>query len=94
VRYEDLVSNPEDTIIKICEFIKINFNSKLLELDGLNKHLGDVEKYEHHKNVYKPISKESIGRGLKNLTEAEIKQINSVIADDLTKYHYEVWQPR
>ncbi|WP_434222743.1 tetratricopeptide repeat-containing sulfotransferase family protein [Limnospira platensis CENA597] len=38
VKYEDLVSNPEDTLIKICNFLGEKYNDKMLEFHKTEKH--------------------------------------------------------
>lgn len=45
VRYEDLVSNPEATLSRICDFLEINFDPKMLEIEGHTSYSCPSAKY-------------------------------------------------
>ncbi len=82
IYYEDMVSNTEFEIKKLCDFLNIEFEDTMLSMKNIDS-LGDVGMREHHKKVMKPIDKTSIGKGKRTLNRKEIKIINGII--DLSK---------
>ncbi len=43
IRYEDLLEDPEDEISKICNFLNVNFNKKIIELSRPTEKIGDAK---------------------------------------------------
>jgi len=92
VFYSDLVSNSEKVTIEVCDFLGIKYQEKMLKETYEN--MGDVERRKHHSGVMKPINKESLGRGGKELSVREKEYIfkrltlskEPVISDFLSHY--------
>lgn len=55
VRYEDLVTAPEEQLRKICMFTGLSFADSMLNHAEQNVSLGDVERHGHHKDVQSAI---------------------------------------
>ncbi len=63
IKYEDLVQNPENTIRKVCSFLSIPYSDHLIKnYKDKSQEMGDTEKYQHHQNIKKKISTQSIGK--------------------------------
>lgn len=73
IYYSDLVSNPKDIAAKLCEFLGIDYQESMLNVN--DDDLGDVNMRAHHENVFKEINTKSLGKGLKELSESEKKLI-------------------
>ncbi|UGV40306.1 sulfotransferase [Methanococcoides orientis] len=85
--YEDLVSNPKKEIIKICEFIGIEFEEKMFTYHQEINRLGDT-KLSHHGNLTNPINISSIGKWKNNLSKEDIDEMNLLINTNLSKLGY------
>jgi hypothetical protein len=62
VRYEGLVTEMATTVGRVCEFLSIEPDDRMLEHTRVARRLGDVAKFAHHSNVLKPVTRESMGR--------------------------------
>jgi len=88
IKYERLVNNTEFEIRKVCSFLKIEFQSEMLDHTKRFYDLGDVPKRKHHKNLLLPITNKNIGKWKKDLTEKEKKVIDILLSETLTKHGY------
>lgn len=78
ISYEDLVTSPQSTVSSVCEFLGVEY--QLGMENELSVNLGDVEVLEHHQNVRKPISSDSIGKGRRELPAVVIEEIKQVVS--------------
>ena len=75
VNYEDIIYDPEAEICKICEFLSVDFENRMLEFYR-NKDVPIFYKNRYwHKNCFRPISADNIGKGFRELNLQEIKFI-------------------
>ncbi|MCB9335417.1 MAG: sulfotransferase [Flavobacteriales bacterium] len=96
LRYEDLVNNPEENILGICNFLQIPYNEKMLNFniainERVNEELDEKKKMqvkEIHPNVLKPISTSQIDKWKKHLTSKQLDLIEFVAGDYGKKYKY------
>lgn len=89
VRYENLVSKPEESIKQICDFLNIEFRKKMLLLSSNIYDMGDVTMRPHHRQILQPISTNSIGKGRSNLSIEEKQTIERIINGELERLNYE-----
>ena len=87
IRYENMVTNPEESIKKVCDFIGINYNSDMLDHTSQVEKLGDTDK-AHHSNLSKPISADSIGKWKHNLSESDQESITKLLHRPLLRLGY------
>ena len=87
IRYEDLVTSPKDVIKNTCDFLDINYDSKMLDHTKQVEKLGDTDK-SHHSNLSKPISSESIGKWKNNLSESDQESITKLLHKHLHRLGY------
>jgi protein-tyrosine sulfotransferase len=90
IRYEQLVSSPDKTIRRVCEFLGLSFGCHMLSSQETTNLMGDVTVYEHHRNVMEPISISSVGKGRKSFPAKDLEKIKSLIGDQLIKLGYEL----
>ncbi len=83
VRYEELVTHPEEVTKKVCKFLGITFEEAMLNSQGHASQMGDVTARSHHKNVFKPISPESIGKGRRTMSKTAKSRLAVLIGKEL-----------
>ncbi|MEM9955318.1 MAG: sulfotransferase [Chloroflexota bacterium] len=87
MRYEDLVSNPEQTLQRVCDFAGIPYKPVMLDFwksDTTVEH----QWYEHHQNLAKPLSTKSVGRWRERLTNEQQQIVNTELREMLDYYGY------
>jgi hypothetical protein len=87
IRYEDLVSKPEDTLRQVSSFVGIDYSQQMLDYWKLPTTV-EHKFMEHHRNLSKPVFTSSIGQWKQRLTEDQQKYIIANAADLLRKLHY------
>ena len=87
IRYESLVKNPEEVIMEVCNFLDIEYDSKILDHTSQIEKMGDTDK-SHHSNLSKPISSESIGKWKNNLSEDNQKKVTKLLHNSLHRLGY------
>ena len=87
IRYEDLVTKPEEIIKKTCDFINIVYDPEMLDHTKQVEKLGDTNK-DHHSNLSKPISSDSIGKWKNNLSESDQRSITKLLSNHLQRLGY------
>lgn len=79
--YEKLVSNPESNIKKICEFIREDFEPKMLDVDDPNS---------SHQMNHKGIFATSVGRWKKELPPEDAFVAQLILRNELKLHGYEI----
>ena len=88
VRYEELVSNTREVVISVCDFLKIELTESMLASEKQAASMGDVGFHKHHANIGKSINKNSIGKGRKELSREQLRELQTLIGVNLEKLHY------
>lgn len=86
VRYEELVSEAETAVSRICTFLDEPFESTMVDQTGLAQQVGGG--IDAHVEVQKPINRNSIGRWQQEMTRFQQKQANKLIGPTLQKAGY------
>lgn len=82
VSYEALVRDFKTAIKAICEFADLQY----AEAEATTRlALGDVEKRTHHSNVLGPVTSSSVGKGRRELRQADISYIENRTSSILRK---------
>jgi hypothetical protein len=76
VRYENLVSNPERELRRVCDFIQLEFESGMLRHNERGSRSIDIATYSHYQNVLRPISSQSIGRWQSAFDKQTVDRLN------------------
>ncbi len=83
IRYEDLISDPESILIKICKFLGLNFEQNMLQLNKPTEEVGSAKGYigiySNNKNKY-----------LTKMDKKIRNKIESIAADLLQDLGYEI----
>jgi len=89
ISYEDLVNKTENTMGLISDFLNIPFEEATTKqlIDVGNDPL-NVDVYEHHKNLYKPIFNSSIGKWRNALSKETIDEITPIVEKNAIKLGY------
>ncbi|MEQ8928084.1 MAG: sulfotransferase [Fulvivirga sp.] len=87
VRYESLVRDPKAELLKVCDFLHINFDECMLQNNRNTENLGDSV-YAHHEKLKKPIDQSSIGNWEKQLSIDEQQLVNKLIGAELKQLGY------
>ncbi len=101
IRYEDLVSHPEDTLRKICSHLSIEFSHDMLNFQELSQKISDHAKqtlttktYEKissmHSNLKKDVNTNRINAYEQGLNEKEIKVIEHFCKPYATLFNYTI----
>jgi protein-tyrosine sulfotransferase len=88
IRYEDLVTEPQQTVAGICAFLGTPFDERVLQPPEDPARLGDVPRRQRHSEVLKPISTDQIGKGRKALSEEQKRLVNAIIARQMADLGY------
>ena len=88
VRFESLVSNPEDTLKKTCQFIGEEYTPAMLVMQGASsfRDKGGNSSFEQHDP--RSISTAPVGRFRRVLTPREVAFIQAFAGREMTRFSY------
>jgi protein-tyrosine sulfotransferase len=87
LRYEDLVEAPERELRRVCGFLDIDMLPQMLHFHQ-GKPAKAIAELSHHTNVTRPVFSESVNRGLRVLTEDEIRMIEGHLCTPMKSLGY------
>ena len=91
IRYENLVNKPEKTTKEICNFLEIDYSDKMiLDSEAINKKMGELPMYKHFSSVMNPITTETIGKGVRSLSNRQIEILREIIGPCLENLGYKL----
>jgi len=93
LRYEDLISSPEQEMIRLSEFLKLKYNPIIFDYYNSVESKNTSIAGKMWENVAKPILTNNSKKFLKELTKEEILIFESVAGDVLEKLGYELVYP-
>ena len=79
VRYEDLVSRPEEVLTNVCRFLGQSYTREMLSFYEMADMLGDVPAHSHHARIYTPVDP-----GRSKDWEQEISKSDKATVDCIT----------
>jgi hypothetical protein len=87
IRYEDMIAEPSKTLQRICDFLGLHYESRMLEFwKTSNQFIGS----HHSKLIFQPISSESVTKWRRELPKKEIRKFESIAGRLLTNLSYEL----
>jgi hypothetical protein len=89
VRYEDLVSRPEEEVQSICDFVGIAFDPSMLEMEGAPQFRTQGSNSSYGPRRVGVISTDSIGRHASVLSPANVRFIEDRLGDTMGLFGYE-----
>lgn len=87
VRYEVLVSAPNQAVAKLCEFLGLTQQTGMLS-EVAAAELRDVQHYEHLEKVRLPISDEWVDGGRNTLDTNALRRVAPILDPVLKRYGY------
>jgi hypothetical protein len=76
IRYEDLVTKPEEELRRISTFLNIEYTSRMLDYWKLDSTV-ESKAHSYHRNLEKPVFKSSIGGWKKRLSAAQQRTVQN-----------------
>jgi protein-tyrosine sulfotransferase len=77
--YESLVLDTSTTVKNVCSFLETDFNENLVSsYQNQFEKMGDTTKFDHHKNVKKPVFASSVSKW-KSLKETDLVKLQEVL---------------
>tara|TARA_B110000037_G_C17105262_1_gene499620 strand:- start:679 stop:1659 length:981 start_codon:yes stop_codon:yes gene_type:complete len=93
IRYEDLVSNQEEELKKVCSFLGIAFEKSMLDFHKSKLSVENAKQTDNWKNLNKGILSNNLKKYLGKLTENEIAYIEYVGAKEMNYLNYKLETP-
>ncbi len=104
IRYEDLMEKTKETMLKICEWVNVNFEDEMLNTEGKyldfihqKKNQVNPEFINHlmkfHSGLSQPSSTKQIGQYKDALSKKEIDRIEQISSNELSIFGYTLNQP-
>lgn len=88
--YEQLVSNTEEVLRKMCAFIDIPFESGMLDFQNVNKMDKVSASSDSWRNLNKAIMKDNFKKYAKKLSEEQIRFIEKTCYKEMNAFDYEL----
>ena len=89
IKYENLISNPESELKKICEHIGIDYNNKMLTFYKDKLTIKNAIKIENWNNLSKPVIKNNYNKFKDELNDWEIQYIEYHCSELMQLFDYE-----
>ncbi|HKK09278.1 MAG TPA: sulfotransferase [Bacteroidales bacterium] len=84
-KYDDLVSQPQQEMKKLCKFLEIPYHEEVFDFykqrDASFKNHPDKELKTYHQSLSNPINNKKIGVWEKSLSAKEVKMLETVIGE-------------
>ena len=87
IKYEDLVTNPEHCLNRICEHLGVTYIPEMLEFYKTI----DADQRSWHRYINSPLTAENVGRWKKELTVTEVRTIESICGSAAKKFSCQVY---
>lgn len=88
VRYESLVDHPVQEMQRLCAFLDLEFVPAMIDSLASAESMHDVQRFEHFEETARPVTTSHIGKGRRNLTEEQRRQLDALIGEDLRRLNY------
>jgi protein-tyrosine sulfotransferase len=88
LRYEDLVSTPAQVVSAVCSFLALEATEAMLHYRGTVDHMPDILSAPYHRNVLRPIFRDSIGKWEQQLPQSTLHAVMKIIGPELAIWGY------
>lgn len=89
LRYEELVTEPEETLAALMDWLGYDFEEAQLDVHVYANVSSLGNRHAQHRNLLKPINSASVGRGIRELSLHEKAVFNSVAGKTLKRHGYQ-----
>lgn len=87
LRYEDLVREPEETLVRVCRFLGVEFEAGML---NFWRSSAEFIGAHHSQSIFKPVTTAHIGKWRTALPEAELRRFEYIAGKKLEEHGYEL----
>ena len=87
VRYEELVSNPENICRSVCQFLEVDYYPLMITEYSKNMMVRHITDFSHSE-TYQPITTSMIHTWQQSLTSQQIIDIENIAGEELKNYCY------
>ncbi len=91
IRYEDLLSNPEEILSDFCKKININYNKRVMKYYKSEESKTAASSGDMWSNLSKPLIVNNKAKFVKELRLKDLLIIESIASDILLKLDYEIY---
>ena len=89
VCYEELIGDPEHVVKKMCQFLDIEYRESMLVFHESKEASRAASSSKLWENVTQPIMKKNSNKFLNEMSDIEIKIIESIVGNTMDKLGYE-----
>jgi hypothetical protein len=89
VRYEDLVSQPAETVAAVCDFLELEYAPDMLAIEQTDRSKVVEDQAGWFTNVWAGITTAAVGKWRAELTPRQVDVFESVAGDELRALGYE-----
>lgn len=94
LRYEDLISRPETELRRLCEFLEIPFEARMLDFSNNRLTTRNARRSADWQNLEKPIMNGNFHKYKAGLSEAEIRYVETLCGEEMELLGYHPDFPR
>jgi hypothetical protein len=87
--YEDLLSNPEKTLKRVCSFLELDFENQMLEFHSQDQTVRNARRIKDWENLSKPLMKQNFNKYRKGLSESEIRWVENACRREMLFWGYQ-----
>lgn len=88
LKYENLISSPEDTLNALCKFLGLTYQPAMLNFSKNNQRFVAPEEFSWKKEVLKPLNQVNMNKWENHLSDREIVLIEKFCSYLIYKYDY------
>lgn len=88
VHYENLVSQPEETLTKVMDFLGLPFEEEMLSFQGYANKIENKQVLQHFEKLKQPANPSSIGKWKEHFDEDQIAFLEGIIGPNLQRFKY------
>jgi hypothetical protein len=88
LRYEDLVTKPEESLASICEFLGEDYSADMLSYHRDAESVVPEESLKWHRNSVRPPDPDKIGRWKQELSRTDRVLFDQIAGDTLERFGY------
>ena len=89
LRYEDLVTNPEQEVVTTCDFLELDYSPDMLAIEQTDRSKVVEDQSAWFTNVWAGITTAAVGKWRTELSPREVEAFESVAGDELRALGYE-----
>jgi hypothetical protein len=90
IRYEDLITHPEEALRRISDFLGLDFQKRMLYFHETEEAREEADKTEYWENLSQPVMSDNKGKFYDQLSAEEVRIFETVAARELAMLGYPI----